>query len=457
MDAPLSTPRHWTETTPVKLAALCLVFCLLLVPMFFVFLLLRERSERHEEAAAEVMSAWASSVVVAGPVLAVPTRRELKPLTSLNAAEGPAPAPRAWAQGTAYFLPEALRIEAKLLPEVRRRGINEVVVFRSQLSFEGNFGDLDLAALGLTEGTELLWHEARLEVSLQELRGIESQAVLDWGGASHPFEPARTGQGLGRVGLAARLVLAGPPAPGRQQPFRFDLEARGSRELRFFPAAKETQVHVASSWRWPRFVGFSLPATRTLTQAGFEADWKVPYFGRSTPQQWHQDTLGPEEVLPLTFGVDLFIPADGVQQTERAAKYALLVILLTLTTCFILELLGPVRLHPMHYLLVGAALVVFYVLLLALAEHLGFAPAYLIAGLASIGLISAYARSIYDSLAAGGKLFLCLVALYGFIFVLLRAEDYALLLGSIALFLALALVMRVTRRLDWSSLTFRRT
>ena len=237
-------------------------------------------------------------------------------------------------------------------------------------------------------------------------------------------------------------------------PFSFELALRGSGDLRFQPAGMETRVELESPWPAPGFTGAFLPGERRIGETGFTASWKVPYYGRDYPQVWRDTDVEASALERSAFKVSLVLPANAYQQTERSVKYAALFIALTFATFFLLELLSPARLHAVQYLLVGFALCLFYVLLLALAEHLGFAPAYAVAAAATVGLIAAYCRSILGGLRWAGVMLACLTALYGYLFVVLRLEDYALLLGALGLFAVLALVMRLTRDLDWFTLQF---
>jgi inner membrane protein len=220
------------------------------------------------------------------------------------------------------------------------------------------------------------------------------------------------------------------------------------------PTGKATEVSVTSSWPHPGFSGAFLPETRQTTAAGFTASWRVAYFARAYPQAWLNGAIDQDEhrrrVGASQFGLDLVQTVDQYQQAERATKYGLLFILLTFASFFLWELLQTLRLHPVQYLLVGCALIVFYLLLLSISEHVAFATAYLVAAGATVGLVGAYSAAILraglkGALVVGGWL----ASLYGLLFVLLQLEDVALLVGAIAVFAALALVMFLTRRVEW--------
>jgi inner membrane protein len=190
---------------------------------------------------------------------------------------------------------------------------------------------------------------------------------------------------------------------------------------------------------------------------GFEALWKVSWFGRSYPQQWRTDEAGEvasaDALNGSAFGVELLVPVDAYQKTERARKYGVLFLLLTFLTFFLYEQFNPFSLHPVQYLLVGSALCLFYLLLLSVSEHLPFGLSYLMASAATVLLIGGYSMAILRGALRALLMTVVLGALYGYLYVLLQLEDYALLLGSVGLFVILALVMYLTRRIDWSART----
>jgi inner membrane protein len=217
---------------------------------------------------------------------------------------------------------------------------------------------------------------------------------------------------------------------------------------------KETRVALTSNWASPSFQGEFLPAARSVTKAGFSAEWKVLHLNRNYPQAW----IGPNKELPASvFGVSFLTPVDDYAKTMRTAKYALLFIVLTFSCFFAIEILGGKTVHPIQYLLVGLALVTFYTLLLSLTEHVLFKYAYLIATVSVVGLVSAYARSVLATARLGATVAALLSGLYGYLYVLLQLEGYALLLGTTGLFTVLALFMVLTRRVDWFTVLKPRT
>jgi inner membrane protein len=432
--------RRLREAPMFKLMVMGGLILILLIPLGMVGSLIAERQTRRAEAVHEVSSTWGGAQRLGGPLLTVPYLLQTK-----NA--------KGKVVGTetvvAQFLPEDLHIEVQVRPERRSRGIFEAILYRTQLTVTGTFKrpvfGTDLAS------ENIQWKDARLAVGLSDLRGVRSAGPLLWQG--HPLELAPGGAevGLWESGLA---VLGLAPGDGESFSFAFKLDVAGSEKLEFLPLGKETTVTLRSPWPDPSFVGAFLPESRSVRPNGFTATWRIPYYARSYAQQWLLQNVAqavpPAALCASAFGVSFLLPVDSYQRTERSQKYAVLFLLLTFLTFFLYELWSPVVLHALQYLLVGAALCLFYLLLLSISEHLPFAPSYAIAAAATILLITGYAWAI---LAGRGRALLLgaiLGVLYGYLYVLLQAEDYALLLGSIGLFVILGLVMVLTRRIDGS-------
>lgn len=461
--------RRFGESTLGKLLMLFLLVMLLLIPVARVTSLVRERMGRQDEVATEIAGTWGGSQTLIGPMLAMPYsrpdgERTIEQLVSVEGVELKAgvvthPVPHIVRKTEPitrhhrlHSLPTTVRWQATVTPEIRYRGLFEVVVYEARLRASGTFERPRI------EGTATPnWDRAVLVLGLPDVHGLEQRARLVWDGEEIEFLPGNGGTEGAAVGEAIHAPLPGlaERSPDEPIPFAFELVLRGSGDLRFLPVGEETTVELAGPWSSPGFTGAFLPTRPEIGPDGFSAVWEVPYFGRPYPQSWTDDDVAPHQLLGSAFGVSLVLPADGYQQTERSVKYAVLFILLTFGTFFLLEVLSPVRLHAMHYLLVGSALVLFYVLLLALSEHLGFAPAYGLAATATVGLVGGYSRSILASRRWAVLVLSSMAVLYGYLYVLLRLEDYSLLFGALGLFAALALVMRLTRKLDWFTLKTR--
>lgn len=448
--------RH---SVTIKLLSMGLLILLLLIPAFMIQDLIREREYRQQEAIREVSGTWSFAQTVAGPILMIPynvyhttDNGQLIETTQY-----------------AYFLPDRLAVDGDVLPETRYRGIYEVVVYSSQLKVTGQFPTPDFSDWSIRP-EDILWQEATVLVGLSDLRGINETVELQWNDDTLAFNPGiegqpQTGSAATQVydpmmemasanvlesGISVRVpVTAQAPETGVYT-FAFDLDLNGSQALRFVPLGRETNVQLASTWATPSFDGAFLPDERTVTDDGFSSDWRVLHLNRNYPQQWRGTSVALNE---SAFGVTLLVPVDQYQKSMRAAKYAILVIALTFLVFFFAEIRNRERVHPFQYILVGLALCLFYTLLLAASEQVAFNLAYVVAGLATIGLVTAYTRSIFASrtlsLLTGGVL----LVLYGFVFVILQLQDFALLVGSIGLFVALALTMYLSRNIDWYRLS----
>lgn len=440
--------RPLRESVLFKMLVIGLLMLALLIPIVMVSGLISERQARHDQTAAAVADSWGLEQTLCGPVLRVPYRVHGKDEDGKD---------KTWTV-QAIFLPEELMVNGRITPERRSRGIFEVAVYRAHLGWKGTFRRPSFADWGVAE-EDVLWNEAELAFGVPDMRGLRRGVKIAWAGQGLDLAPGGAVEGMWSRGLRTAVPgLAGGEAgadgkAGRTYAFSFDLVLDGSRSLKFVPFGQQTTVKLSSPWPDPSFVGAYLPESRRVGKAGFEATWSVPYFGRSYPQQWRATeatTVAPQDALAASaFGVDLFLPVDAYQKTERSLKYSMLFLLLTFLTFFLYEVFNPFSLHPLQYLLVGSALVLFYLLLLSISEHAPFGLAYATASAATVGLIGGYAAAILRGRLRALGTAAALAALYGYLYVLLQAEDYALLLGSVGLFAILALVMFVTRRIDW--------
>ena len=290
------------------------------------------------------------------------------------------------------------------------------------------------------------WDKAFVVIGISDTRAIQQASNLTWDGRTIAFGPGTGGQQVVRDGIHA-VVGAGFDA--RAVVFSFPLVINGSQAVRFTPFGKATDVMLESNFPHPSFQGNWLPAERVVADDGFEAQWKIPFLGRSFPQAWIDSAKMWESIERSNFGVDFVNPVDHYRMAERSVKYASLFILLTFAALWLFEVRAGVRVHPIQFLMLGAALCLFYLLELSLSEHLAFPLAFAIASLAIVGMVMAYGivvlRGLNRALAVGSGVAL----LYVYLYVLLVNEDYALLFGSIGLFVILALIMYATRRVDW--------
>lgn len=441
-EAPVVQRRSLRDSVLLKLILIGILMLALLIPLAMVRGLISERQARHDQTATEVANSWGMEQTLGGPVLRVPYLLRGKDENGK---------PQVWTV-SAIFLPEDLAISGQITPERRSRGIFEVAVYRARLSWKGTFRQPSFAAWGVA-AEDILWDQAELAFGVPDMRGLRRSVTVSWAGQDLAMAPGGAVEGMWSRGLRTPVTGLSGAAAGQAYPFAFDVVLDGSRSLKFLPLGQQTTVTLSSPWPDPSFVGAWLPESRQVGEKGFDATWSVPYFGRSYPQQWRSveaTTVAPQDALDASaFGVDLFLPVDAYQKTERSVKYGLLFLLLTFLTFFLYEVFNPFSLHPLQYLLVGSALCVFYLLLLSISEHAPFGIAYAVASAATVGLIGGYSAAILRGRLRALGTAAALAALYGYLYVLLQAEDYALLLGSVGLFAILALVMYVTRRIDW--------
>jgi inner membrane protein len=411
-----------------------ILMLLLLIPTAFIQNLVSERQARQQEAVSEISSKWAGSQTITGPVIGVP-------YYEVTTTDKNTTTIKKWA----YFLPDKLDIQAQIVPEKRYRGIYQVIVYTTTLVVKGSYDSLRIADLGMRPD-ELLWNQAAVFFDISDVQGLKEEMTLHLGGASLDLIPAKytTDQFKNSLGAALPAEIAGAHGPLE---FSATVQLKGSGNLLFTPAGKTTTVRTTSTWPDPSFAGSYLPDLRTVKGSGFEANWRVLSLNRNFPQQWKDNQY---ELNKSAFGVNLIVPVDSYQQTTRSVKYSILIILLTFTAFFLIEWVYRRAIHSLQYVLVGLALCLFYTLLLSFSEYIGFNMAYLVAALATMILIAWYVRSILRSSKMAAFIGLLLTLLYGFIFTLIQLQDYALLMGSIGLFITLAVVMYFSRKIKWT-------
>jgi len=433
--------------TVLKMASIAILGLLLLIPLVMVDSVLRERLQRRDAAVRDVTSGWGSEQVVVGPVLIVPYRYAQKTWKDqlLNGR-----AERLETSETltrrAYFLPSVFKVEGQLDPSRLHRGIYEAVVYNGAIRLSGVFARPSFEEWNVDPG-QVLWDQAEIALSITDLRGAQKALTVTIGETAVPLEPGSRLDGLAS-GVHARIKGLWPQAD--RLPFDIAVTLNGSRSLRFAPVGVNNDVRIASAWPDPSFQGAFLPSERSVRADGFTARWQVSYYGRSYPQQWTDaSAVTPALFNASLFGVDLVSVVDSYRSVERSIKYGVLVIALIFTAFFLFEVLAASRIHPFQYTLVGAALCLFYLALLALSEVLSFGAAYWIGAALATLMISLYSVKALRSRRRAGVAAAGLIATYGFLFVVLRLQDYSLLVGTAGLVLALATVMYVTRNIDW--------
>ncbi len=437
----------------LKITSICLLIPFLHIPLFMTNGVLRERQGYQKQAAQEIAGLWGKAQQVSGPVLAVPYAYKTMLVRQKVVGEKVVPVEEPGLQWTmAYFLPDKLAVQGTVEPEVRHRGIYDAVVYSTKLKFAGAFQP-DFAAAGI-EHDRIDWAQAKVLFGVADLRGIRTiSAFSPAGGKAAAFEAAE-------ASVASFLPLEAKLAeltPGARIDFEFEAALQGSERLQIVPAGKVTTVKLTAPWADPSFGGAYLPVWREVGPAGFTAEWEVAHFSRGFPQSWTKRGTDLSELAKKIdaagFGVTFAQPVDGYRLAERAQKYGVLFFVLVFAGFFLFEVTSPaLKIHPLQYAMVGAALALFFLGFLALSEFLSTGLAYTVAAALCTLLVSLYAWSFLKTgmrtLIIGGGL----GATYGYLYFVLKSQDYALVAGTAALFAALALVMFCTRRINWYSL-----
>lgn len=423
-----------------KMFVILVLIMVLIIPAVMVQDLINERMLRQEEAVTEVSSKHAMEQQLTGPILSIPYKRTK---TVLNQSTG--------RQETIterhYFhvLPDQLKIDGKVDPEKRKRGMYEVIVYHSDLKFKATYDELHLDKINVAR-EQIEFDKAFLSIGISDLKGLSEQVKIKVNDSAYMCNPGIPINDVVHSGLHVNVPIT---VTDEKMVIDFDLDLKGSQQLMFVPVGKETQVNLTSPWRDPSFDGEFLPHNREITKEGFKASWKVLHLNRNYPQFW----VGSRgDVSESAFGVDLKLPVDVYQKSMRVAKYAMLFIVLTYLVFFFVEIMNRVLIHPIQYILVGLALVLFYVLMLAFSEHIYFDWAYVLAAVMTITLIYFYAKAILHSGKLGAMTASILTILYTFIFVIIQMQDWALLVGSIGIFIILAVTMYFSRKIDWFDL-----
>ncbi|HYJ04473.1 MAG TPA: cell envelope integrity protein CreD [Chthoniobacterales bacterium] len=435
----------------LKLLGVGGLILLMLIPLLMIEGVLNDRLARRNEAVADITSSWGRDQNIIGPVLVVPYLHHGTVVRSVTLPDGRVET-REVEETTlayAYFLPDSLEITGDLQTQTLHRGIYDAAVFRGQINISGKFPVPDMAALKI-DPVDVLWKDAAVTLAVSDLRGTREGLTLDWDGKKIQLQPGSQLPGY-TTGVTAQL--GGDQVISTPATFSIALDLNGSSGIFFAPFGIQNVVTLKSNWPDPGFRGAFLPADRTVRPDGFEAKWKVSYYGRDYPQKW-TSRAGNERFTTLAVGNSLFGTQflrvlDAYRYVERSIKYGVLFFVLVFTTFFLFEMTARQKIHPLQYLMVGAALCLFYLALLSASEFIGFSLAYLVAAVAATGLVTWYCSYFLGggmrTLMIGGGL----LGVYTFLYITLRQQDYALLMGTVALFVLLGIVMYVTRKVDW--------
>ena len=439
------------NTTIIKLLGVGALVLMLLIPLMMITGVLSDRLQRRNEAVADITSSWGQEQNVVGPVLGIPYTYRYKTVKEvpLGGDKVERREVEETATANAYFLPETLNIAGDVQTQTLHRGIYDAAVFRAQVTLTGKFAPPDFGALKI-DTKDVQWKDAFVSFAVNDMRGTREGIVLDWGGDRRPLLPGSQVPGY-TTGATAMLGTDHPI--GTAVDFSIAVDFNGSEGIFFAPFGVKNEATLKSNWPDPGFRGAFLPANRSVRPDGFDANWKVSYYGRDYPQQWSSrggnERFNVKSVGSSRFGAQFLSILDAYRYVERSIKYGVLFLVLVFTTFFLFEVTARQKIHPFQYLMVGAALCLFYLLLLSISEFIGFSWAYLIASVASTLLITWYCRFFLGGGVRTLMIGAGLAGVYTFLYITLRQQDYALLMGAIALFIVLAIVMYVTRKVDW--------
>ena len=436
-------------STTAKMFGVGFMILILWIASFYVASLVDERNNRQQDVHREIATKWGESQLISGPIITVPYNTLVR---SANTGQ--------LVSQTKYLhlLPESLHMDVDIEPEKRQRGIFDSTVYTSEVYTSGTFNPSAIEDLEIN-ASSIRWNEAMLAVSITDTRGISGVSELEWGKTSHVFKPGtnisadpknyykKNDNALVTTGSGIQVPIA--LISNEETSFSYAFTIRGSREMQFIPVGDSTTILARSEWTNPSFIGSYLPKSSDIDEEQFSATWELSSFGRDYPNAWVAGSIDTRVLHKSAFGVNLLEPVDFYTLTDRTTKYAILFIALTFLAFFLFEVISKIRIHPMQYILVGIALVLFYLLLLSFAENIGFLYAYIVAAFMTIGLIYSYSKSILKTGPRASLVGFMLLALYVYLYIVLQLEELALLFGSLLLFVVLAIVMRVTRNIDW--------
>jgi inner membrane protein len=436
------TPKRFQDSILFKLGIIAILILALLIPSAWIQDLITDREGYQQNNINYVADKWAGSQLVQGPVLAIPYKKqvtEANPNDKMVTHE---------VTRILYVLPQTLQIKADVKTELFQSGIYDATVYNSKVLLQGTFNKPDLGSLGI-DPAELLYDKARLVFSLSDMKGLKNTPDVKVNDQNYSPEPVAEGHIPFEKGLQIHFALQ------KEQGFNFSyqLDLKGSNELNFLHLGKTTDVEVNSDWGHPGFNGRYLPDSRVSAgKKGFGAKWHMLFYNRPFPQQWtNNDSVltNVKAKSQAVVGVKLQLPIDQYRKILRTTKYSTLIILLTFVSLFLTELIKKQRIHVFNYTLIGAAMIVYYTLLLSISEQTGYNVAYLISSVSTIALIAIFTGSLLNNRPAAGMFSVILSIFYGFIFVIIQLEELSLLVGSIALFIVVATLMYFSRKINW--------
>ena len=423
------------NSATIKVASIGFLVALLLIPTSMISGLVRERSSTRDEVIQEISQKWGDRQVITGPFLCVPfesTEMEKNGKSKSRILH-------------VNILPESLQISGQIVPHIRYRSIYEAVLYQTQIDISCSFSLPKLDQLSVPV-EKIFFDKATFSIGVTDMRGIKENITIQFNDKIFKGGPGLKTTDIADSGVSCVVPLS---PSSLKLDFNTKLSLNGSQELQFIPVGEITSVQLTSEWTSPSFKGAFLPENPTLTDKGFSANWHILHLNRNFPQFWVGNQY---QVHGSAFGLKLLVTADVYQKLTRIVKYALMFIIFTFSAFFLSEIIHQKRVHPIQYMLIGFAIVLFYALLLSISEHLNFNLSYALSALAITTIITGYSKAILRSYYFALTVFGIMVTLYGYLYIVLQLADYALVMGCIGLFLILATIMYITRKIDWYSL-----
>lgn len=425
----------------IKIWLIVFICLILLIPVGQVEDLIHERHHFSNQAKDEVTNKWSRKQSTGRVVLSVPiiqTRTRLDKEGKSETYDH---------HNYVNFLPDTLQITADTQSHVKKRGLYTIPLYETRLILEGDFSNLEQYTQEL-KNTKIFWKKAELNLGVDEVRGLK-EVEVQWNGSK--LERTIGNMASGVCGSAIRSKIPGSSDFAKQKGGKFHITVglKGSDALEFLPFGGTTKVKMISNWPDPSFDGSFLPDNSAISKNGFQAEWSVLGLNRNLPKSFTGRRSLKNLQQESRFGVRFLMPLQNYQLNTRSVKYSFLFVALTFATMFFIEILYGLKFHPMHYTITGTGLCLFYLLLISVSEHIGFALAYAGASGATILTIFLYVLGVTHVKKGAFIVLMQLSVLYGFLFVLLKQEDFALVVGSVGLWFVLAFIMYVTRHIDW--------
>lgn len=412
----------------IKIALIGLLFIMLIIPISWTMSLINERQSLQQNVMNDISASWGMDQTIVSPIICIPyTTIDIvddKKQTHIH---------------ELYITPEKVNINSDLKSEIRKKGIFNSIVYQSEIEINGDF------KIDEQNFPNLEWDKATVITGISDPTRINKSVDMVWNGSPIESSPSTMYTGFVQNGIHQNVSIE----PNKVYPFKMKINLNGSNSMSFTPTGKENTVQVECNWHSPSFYGTNLPNKKEISSKGFSATWNTSEFNRLFPQSWSDNKFSLSNKSNEHFGVKLIETADHYQQNSRAVKYSFLIIGLTFLVYFLFEILFKMNVHILQYLLIGASLALFYILLLSFSEQVGFKYAYIISFLATLSLILFYSKNIFQKWKPVGILAVLMTILYSYIYVLLLLEDYSLLVGAIGLFFILFTIMYITRNTNW--------